>query len=63
MVIYRQIVEIISQEMGKKTADLFIDFYSDFSKEEQIEGAKELLCSVVGEKRTEDLLKNKNIIK
>lgn len=51
------LVKIIYDELGENTAELFVKFYRGFQKEEQIEGAREILGIIVGESRTNDLLK------
>ena len=54
----RDLVRIIHEELGENTANLFVKFYQGFRREEQVEGAREILVTIVGETRTKDLLKN-----
>lgn len=54
----KDLVSIIFRELGKRSADLFVQFYQGSPIEEQVQGARELLNTIVGELRTSKLLKN-----
>lgn len=58
--INKDLVKIIGNELGQNTADLFVSFYDGFSLQEQVTGAKEILAVVVGNDRTNELLKKIN---
>lgn len=54
----QELSKVIYKEMGQKSADLFSQFYHDFSEKEQVTGALSLLILVVGPERSNELLKN-----
>lgn len=57
MDIDQDLVKIIFSELGKNGADLFGEFYSGSPLKEQVEGARSILTIVIGNTRTETLLK------
>lgn len=56
MEVDRKLVQIIREELGTNSADLFIKFYKGFPKHEQVEGARELLDDIIGRPRTNFVL-------
>lgn len=56
MDIDEHLLKIVKNELGSSSADLFFEFYHGFSKREQIEGAREILGTIVGATRTKELL-------
>lgn len=57
MDVNKDLVKIILSELGKKTADLYVDFFDGFPEAEQVQGAREMLDQIVGQERTSELLK------
>lgn len=57
-----KLVKIINDELGEKSADLFVQFFHGFPHEEQIRGAKGVLTLIVGPSRTDELLKEHVIV-
>lgn len=55
-----KLLKIINDELGDKSADLFSQFYSGFSYEDQLEGARGILNALVGPSRTTALLSSQN---
>lgn len=53
----KELVDLVGNELGQKTADLFTDLYDGFPLDEQVAGAREVLYEIVGVERTNDLLK------
>lgn len=50
------LIQIIYNELGGKTAKTFSNFYGADPIEEQIQGAKSILTTIVGPVRTGELL-------
>lgn len=57
MYIDDDLVSIITNELGKNSADLFKRFCGGFTKREQLDSARELLVLTVGVTRAIQLLK------
>lgn len=49
------LVDIMFKELGKNSADLFVEFYQGFPRSEQVDGARSILTATVGKPRTDDL--------
>ncbi len=57
MNIDQELVKIVFEELGKKSADLFTNFFQGSPKEEQVKAVRNILSTIVGESRTTELLK------
>jgi hypothetical protein len=54
--INKELISVISEELGQNSADVFMSFYSANSFEDQLSGARDILSLTIGEDRTTKLL-------
>ena len=56
LTIQERLVTIVYNNLGKKSADLYQQFYIGESPEEQLKGAEELLQDLIGRPKTSEQL-------